>query len=84
MKKLVFPFVEIEVPDDFPDGFDPEATFKYAGEHPEVAEKICREYERAYRKWKKSQEKTHAKKSRPHKAKTRSQQIPAAAIDDAL
>ena len=68
MRKLVFPFVEIEVPDDFPDGLDPEATFKYAEQHPEVSERISREYERAYRKWKKSQEKTHAKKSKPHKA----------------
>lgn len=70
MKKLVFPFVEIEVPDDFPDGFDSEATFKYARQHPEVSEKICREYERTYRKWQKNQNKTHAKKSKPHKAET--------------
>jgi DNA repair ATPase RecN len=84
MKKLVFPFVEIEVPDDFPSGLDPEATFKYADQHPEVAAKICREYERAYRKWKKSQDKTHAKKSKSHKAEARSPQISAESINDAL
>ncbi|MBI1925085.1 hypothetical protein HYR99_12655 [Candidatus Poribacteria bacterium] len=69
MKKLVFPFVAIEVPDDFPDGLDPEATFQYAEQHPDVSARISREYEAAYRKWKKSQDKTHAKKSKPHKAK---------------
>ena len=84
MQKLVFPFVEIEVPDDFPSGLDPEATFKYARQHPEVSERICREYETAYWKWQRSQNKTHAKKSGSHKAETRSTQISAETIDDAL
>lgn len=54
MKKLVFPFVEIEVPDDCPDGLDLEATFNYAMEHPEVAKRVDREYRKAYQKWMKS------------------------------
>ena len=84
MQKLVFPFVEIEVPDDFPSGLDPEATFKYADQHPEVAARICREYEKAYRKWQKSQNQTHAKKSRSHKTETRSTQISAETINGTL
>ncbi len=54
MKKLVFPFVEIEVPDDCPDGLDLEATFNYGMEHPEVAKRVDREYRKAYRKWMKN------------------------------
>ena len=84
MKKLVFPFVEIEVPDDFPDGLDPEATFAYARQHPEVSEKICRKYEDAYWKWQRSDKRTHAKKSKPHKAEARSTQVSAGSIDDTL
>jgi len=56
MKKLVFPFVEIEVPDDCPDGFDLEGTFQYAMEHPEVAKRIDREYRKAYQEWVKNKE----------------------------
>ena len=72
MKKLIFPFVAIEVPDDFPSGLDPEATFKYARQHPEVSERICQEYETAYRKWEQTQKKRHAKTSKPYEAETRS------------
>lgn len=51
MKKLVSPIVEIEVPDDFPSGHDPETVFEYVGKHPEVGDKIIREYRKAYDKW---------------------------------
>ena len=50
-KKVVFPFVEIEVPDDCPSGLDPQSVFEYMGNHPEVADRIVREYRKAYRKW---------------------------------
>ena len=50
MQKLVFPFVKIDLPDDFPSGFDPEAVSEYLEKHPDVANKIVQEYEQAY--WK--------------------------------
>jgi len=67
MKKLIYQFCEIEVPDDFPDGFDGNnvkdylrALKHYADEHPDVADRIIREYETAYWKWMKSKEMSHA------------------------
>lgn len=51
MKKIVFPFVEIEVPDDCPPGLDPEGVFEYMGKHPEIADQVVRKYRKAYRKW---------------------------------
>jgi len=74
MKKLVFPFVEIEVPDDFPDGFDLEATFNYGMEHPEVTKRVNREYNKAYRKWMKNKRNKCAQTSlESEKAEARSQ-----------
>jgi hypothetical protein len=73
MKKLIFPFVEIEVPDDFPDGLDLEATFNYGLEHPEVAKRVDREYRKAYRKWLKTKGKHCAQTNvKPEKATARS------------
>jgi hypothetical protein len=51
MLKLNFPFVKIELPDDFPSGFDPEAVSEYLEKHPDVANKIVQEYEQAYHTW---------------------------------
>jgi len=73
MKKLVFPFVGIEVPDDFPDGFDLEGTFEYAMEHPEVAEHIDKEYRKAYAEWVKNGGICAEAKNQPEKAKARNQ-----------
>lgn len=71
MKKIVFPFVEIEVPDDCPSGLDPEAVFAYMGKHPEVANHIVREYRKAYRKWIQSQESMDSlATSKPKQAET--------------
>lgn len=67
-QKLVFPFIEITVPADVPPASDPHAVHDYFTAHPEVAEKIVREYDAAYHKWLKSQNKKNAK------AKTRSGQ----------
>jgi hypothetical protein len=78
MKKLVSPIVEIEVPDDFPSGDDPQAVFDYVGEHPEVGDKIIREYRKAYARWLKKQNKVNVPKTtQPHQAKTRSAEVPA-------
>ncbi|MBI1924249.1 hypothetical protein HYR99_08355 [Candidatus Poribacteria bacterium] len=72
--KLVFPFVEIELPPDFPDPTDLEAVHHYGLTHPEVAKRVAREYERAYRKWLKEQDGCHASaKGQPRKAKARTQ-----------
>jgi len=77
MKKLVFPFVEIEVPDDFPSGLDFEAVDRYISQHPEIGAQIIYEYETAYRKWMKKKEKNDAQTTyQPYKAKARSQQLP--------
>jgi hypothetical protein len=76
MKTLKFPFVEIEVPDDFPSGLDFEAIDRYVDNHPEVADQIIYQYETAYKKWQKMQHKNHAKKPKPHKTETRNQQVP--------
>jgi len=51
MKKLIYPFVEIEVPDDFPDSRDWDEAGAYFEKHPEVGEKMVREYEAAYYRW---------------------------------
>ena len=80
MKKIVFPFVEIEVPDDCPSGLDPEAAFEYLGKHPEVVNHIVREYRKAYRKWIKSQGKNNAATSEPKQTKTRSWEILASTL----
>ena len=78
MKKIIFPFVEIEVPDDCPSGLDPEAAFEYLGKHPEVVNHIVREYRKAYRKWIKSQERMDGlATSKPKQAETRGQEVPA-------
>jgi hypothetical protein len=77
MKKLVFPFVEIEVPDDFPSGLDFEAVDRYVDKHPEVGDKIICEYEAAYWKWMNNKGKHNAQtKRQPYKAETRGEQIP--------
>jgi len=76
MKKIVFPFVEIEVPDDCPSGLDPESVFEYMEKHPEVANKIVREYRKAYRKWINSKGSMDAKTASEQKqTKTRGQEI---------
>ncbi len=73
-KKLVFPFVEIELPPDFPDTEDLEAVHQYALAHPDVAKRVAREYERAYRKWIKEQNPKNAPaKGQSRKAKARTQ-----------
>ncbi len=54
MKKLRWDFLnlEIEVPDDYPDGLlDFEARRAYDEKHPELVDKIVREYRWAYKKW---------------------------------
>jgi hypothetical protein len=51
MKKLKGVFVEIEVPDDFPDAADWDEIGEYLDAHPEVGHKIVREYEAAYYRW---------------------------------
>jgi hypothetical protein len=51
MKKLTYPFAEIEVPDDFPETTDFNVLWQYAEIHPEVAERVRCEYRSAYRKW---------------------------------
>jgi hypothetical protein len=58
MKKLIYQFCEIEVPDDFPDRFERKnvkeylkALRRYADEHPDVADKFILDYEEAYQKW---------------------------------
>ena len=69
MKKLVFPFVEIEVPDDWPKGGEPGANFEYFRQRPELVERISRQYRKAYRHWMKTRNNPHAqKKSQPHQA----------------
>ena len=74
MKKLVSHIAEIEVPDDFPSGLDPQAVFDYVGEHPEVGDKIIREYRKAYTRWIKNQNKANAPKTtQPQQTKTRSE-----------
>ena len=76
MKKLVFPFVEIDVPDDFPSGFDFEAVDRYINQHPEIGDQIIYEYETAYRKWRKNKEKNDAQTThQPYKAKARDQRL---------
>ncbi len=51
MKKLKGVFVEIDVPDDFPDSRDLDEIGAYLRQHPEVGEKIEREYLAAYYRW---------------------------------
>ena len=76
MKKIVFPFVEIEVPDDCPSGLDPEAVFEYMGKHPEVANKVVREYRKAYHKWINSKDDTYAPTaSEQQQTTTRSEEV---------
>ena len=78
MKKLVFPFVEIEVPDDFPSGLDFEAVDQYIRQQPEIGDQIIYEYETAYRKWLKNKEKKDAQTPhQPYKTEARGQQLPA-------
>ena len=67
MKKRIFQFYEIEVPDDFPDGFDRNnvkdyirALKRYADEHPDIADKFIQDCEEAYQKWVRSKEASHA------------------------
>jgi len=67
MKKLKYQFCEIEVPDDFPDKSDGKnlkdyfrAMKQYADEHPDVADRVIREYETAYWEWMKNKEIIHA------------------------
>jgi len=69
MKKLIFPFVEIEVPDDFPDGLDIEATGKYADKHPGLADKIIQKYRKAYYEWVRNKDNENAQTTcQPKKA----------------
>ncbi len=59
MKTLRVDFLnlEIEVPDDYPDDvLDFEGHFRYIQEHPEVGDKIMREYKRAQNRWLKTKE----------------------------
>jgi len=72
-KKLIYQFYEIEVPDDFPDGFDGNnvkdyfsALKRYADEHPDVADKFIRDCREAYQKWIKSKEAPDAQNVRRH------------------
>jgi hypothetical protein len=51
MKKLTYPFTEIEVPDDFPDLREWDEVWAYLEQHPEVGEKIEREYLAAFHRW---------------------------------
>jgi hypothetical protein len=51
MKKLKGVFVEIDVPDDFPVSGDWDEVSVYLETHPQVGDKIVREYEAAYRRW---------------------------------
>ena len=77
MKKLIFPFVVIEVPDDFPSGLDFEAVDRYVDEHPEIGDKIIYEYEEGYRKWINNGRKNDAQtKYQLYKAKARNKQVP--------
>jgi hypothetical protein len=45
--KLIFPFVEIERPADVPSASDPHAIHDYFMAHPDVADRIVREYDAA-------------------------------------
>jgi len=63
MKKLFSHIVEIEVPDDFPSGDEPEAVFEYVEKHPEIGDKIIREYRKAYDKWLKNKNEDNAPKT---------------------
>jgi hypothetical protein len=63
MKKLAYPFVEIEVPEDFPDPADFEAVFKYGLDHPDVAARVCQEYRTAYRKLTDRRKRQHGQKA---------------------
>jgi len=67
MKKLIFQSYEIEVPDDFPDGFDRNnvkeylrALKRYADENPDVADKFISDCREAYQKWIGSKGASHA------------------------
>ena len=60
MQKLVFPFVKIDLPDDFPSGFDPEVVSEYLEKHSDVANKIVQEYEQAYWTWHNKMERKNA------------------------
>ncbi len=62
MKKLVFPFVEIEVPDDYSEEMDLDAAFEYFRQRPELVERISRQYRKAYRQWTKTRKNPHAQK----------------------
>jgi hypothetical protein len=82
MRKLASHIVEIEVPDDFPSGHDPEAVFEYVEKHPEIGDKIIREYRKAYHKWLKNKNKDNAPKTpQHHEAKARSAEVSAPAGD---
>jgi hypothetical protein len=72
MQKLVFPFVKIDLPDDFPSGLDPEAVSEYLEKHPDVADEIVQGYEQAY--WKarhKMERKNASAKCTSHQTATR-------------
>lgn len=78
MRKLVSHIVEIEVPDDFPSGHNPEAVFEYVEKHPEIGDKIIREYRKAHDNWLKNKNEANAPKtSQHHEAKARSAEVPA-------
>jgi hypothetical protein len=77
-QKLIFPFVEIEIPADVPPASDPHAVHDYFMAHPEVADRIVREYDAAYRKWLRSQNKKEVQaKSQFRQAGSRDRKVSA-------
>jgi len=72
-KKWVFPFIEIELPDDAPEPGDPYAAWEYAEKHPEEAERLVRKCEEAFRQWKRSQGKNNGTSNQNQPADSRSE-----------
>ncbi len=61
MGKLHYKLIdaEIEVPDDMPDGLDPDAVFEWAMAHPKEAERFNLAVRKAYRQWQRKQNANH-------------------------
>jgi hypothetical protein len=77
-QKLIFPFVEIEIPADVPSASNPHAVHAYFTAHPDVADQIVREYDDAYRKWLRSQSKKNAQeKNQSRQASPRNRKVSA-------
>jgi len=72
-KKWVFPFIEIELPDDAPEPGDPYAAWEYAEKHPEKAAEVVRKCEEAYLQWKKRQSENNGTSNQCQQADSRSE-----------